>query len=209
MPCGLSVCQTQHALPARGSPVEGPRERLAAGQVRRRAGRPVVRDREVAHAAAGEHERQARRAPRHVGLHRGDDLEPVATPELLREAKLPRELVDRRRLGVHGERERADLEAAAADEAEERVARGSGPRCEPALQRQVALDRPVKAVVAPRRGRARSRDMPDGGARRAPADRCSRGRSASGGRGGRASAAAAGARARRGAPARPRARSPA
>ena len=136
----------EHALAARGRPVECARQRRAAGQVWRGARCPVVRDRQVAHARPGEHERKAGRRARHVGLHRRDDLDPVAA-QLGREAEQSRELVDRRRLGVEGERQRARLEAPAAQVVEHHLARRTRPSREPALQRQVALDRPAKAVV--------------------------------------------------------------
>ena len=51
----------EHALAARGAQWNARGSDVAAGQVRRRARGPVVRDREVAHAAVGEHERQAGR----------------------------------------------------------------------------------------------------------------------------------------------------
>ena len=156
MPCGLSVCQTSTRLPlavaqwnARGSDV-------AAGQVRRRARRPsCARPRGSARPPSASTSGRPGGAPGTSVCIAVDDLDAVRRRSSSAKRSCRASSSIDSRLGVQRERQRARLEPPAAQVAEQLLARRPRPRREPALERQVALDRPAEAVV--RRGEVERR----------------------------------------------------
>jgi hypothetical protein len=109
-----------------------------------------VRDREVADTRVGEDLGEPRRGARHVRLHRGHDLDAVSLSQLAREAELAGELVDRRRVRMHGERQRTRLEPAGAQQVEQLQLHPGRPARKPPLQHHVALYRPAEGIVSRR-----------------------------------------------------------
>ena len=140
----------EHAPAGGGLPPERPAEPLPAVQVRHRAARVVVREREVADAGVREQRRQRRDRARDIGLHRGHDRHAVLLAERVGEAEAAGELVDRVRLGVHAERERADLDPPLARAPEERLTCRARACRQPVLERPRHLHVPAEArVVGP------------------------------------------------------------
>ena len=200
----------EDALAAAGLPEERAGQRLAAGQVRRRRGLPsCARPRGSGHR----HRRGRARAPAARPAHRS------ASPSRPR-----RRVVSRSSCAKRSWRASSSIDAAWAcivngsaqasnrplrSRLEQLVLQVARPAREPALEHDVALDRPAEGIVRRRvvERRVEVREVVPEHA--APADRCSRCRGASGARGRRASAAEARPRPERAGagrrPARPRA----
>jgi hypothetical protein len=136
----------EYTPPAGCLPPERPAQALAAVQVRHRAACVVVGDCEIPDAGVREQRRQCRNRARDIRLHRRDDGH-VVLAERFGEPEPAGELVDRVRLGVHAERQRADLDPAFPGARKQLLARRPRSRCQPRLERPGRLDVPPEAGV--------------------------------------------------------------